>query len=123
MKRWLPTIAFFLFVSLVIFLADAGLAPGFFGWVQSTGSGDKVGHFILIGGLAFCLNLSLGCRKWCGLLAGSVIVVVLCTAEEFSQLLLAGRRNFDWLDLAADYAGILAAGLAAQRLARPRPEV
>ena len=123
MKRWLPTIAFFLFVSLIIYLADAGLAPGFFGWVQHTSGGDKVGHFVLIGGLALCLNLSLGCRKWCGLLAGSLIVVALCTAEEFSQLFLGSRRHFDWLDLAADYAGILVAGLAAQRIARQRTEV
>ncbi len=122
MKRWLPTIAFFLFVSLIIFLADAGWAPGFFQWIQHSTGGDKAGHFVLIGGLALCLNLSLGCRKWRGLMVGSLIVAVLCTAEEFSQL-FNRHRHFDWLDLAADYAGILVAGLAAQRIARPRTEV
>ena len=122
MKRWLPTIAFFLFVSLIILLADEGWARGFFAWIQNSGGGDKAGHFVLIGGLAFFLNLSLGCRKWRGLLAGSLIIVVLCTAEEFSQL-FSRYRHFDWLDLAANYAGIFTAGLLARRIARPRPEV
>ena len=114
MKRWLPTILAFAFVCGMIFLADAGYGVAFFCTVQDSGA-DKLGHFGLIGGLAYFLNVSLLCRLWRRVLLGSLIVIVLCTAEELSQAWLP-RRRCDIFDLAADFAGIWVAGLLARRV-------
>ncbi len=113
MKRWLPAILAFVFVGWMIFLADAGYAVRFFAAARESG-GDKLGHFGLLGGLAFCVNWSLRCRVWRGWLLGSLIVGALCTVEEFSQIWIE-NRNCDPLDLAANYAGIWVAGLLARR--------
>jgi VanZ family protein len=113
MKRWLPTLLALAFVSWIIFLADAGYAIEMFSALQDAGL-DKVGHFALIGMLAYFLNVSLGCRTWRGLLLGSAIVFVAATAEEISQVWIE-NRHCDLLDLAADYAGIWLAGWLARR--------
>jgi hypothetical protein len=51
-------------------------------------------------------------------LLGSMIVAVLCTIEEFTQIRIPWR-TFDYGDLAADYAGILFFGWLARRLCAP----
>ena len=117
MKRWLPTLLAFAFVVWIIFLADAGYGIAFFSAMQDAGL-DKVGHFALLGGLAYYLNVSLACRTWRRWLLGSAIVVVAATVEEVSQVWIK-NRHCDVLDLAADYAGIWLAGwLARRRCAR-----
>lgn len=121
MKRWLPTLVAFAFVGWVIFLADAGYAIEFFAFVQSSG-GDKLGHFGLIGGLAYFLNVSLGCRTWRGWLLGSLIVGALATVEELTQVWI-DNRHCDPLDLAADFAGIWVAGWLARRGCARRTQV
>lgn len=121
MKRWLPTILAFAFVIWVIFLADFGYAIEFFSAVQSSG-GDKVAHFGLIGGLAYFVNVSLMCRSWRNWLVGSLIVGLLATIEELTQVWIK-NRHCDVLDLAADFAGIWVAGLLARRVCARRSQV
>lgn len=116
MKRWLPSILAFAFVAWIIYLANAGHAVEFFAAVRRAG-GDKLGHFLLIGGLAYFVNMSLACRRWRGWLLGSLIVAVLATLEEFSQVWIE-NRHCDALDLAADLAGIWVAGLLARRMVK-----
>ncbi len=86
-------------------------------WLHHIPWGDKLGHFLLMGGLAFLLNLSFGLRRWrpyqLDLLLGSLLVALAATAEEISQYWLANRR-FDPWDLAADLAGILCFDLLAR---------
>ena len=84
---------------------------------ESVPGGDKIGHFILFGILAFLVNLVLratvvrsGGRA---MLLGSIIVMTIVVAEEVSQLFFTSR-TFELLDLTADLAGIWAFG----RLAR-----
>ncbi len=75
--------------------------------------GDKWGHFVLMGLLAFFVNILLQCQKWklfqLSFLKGSVIILIIVTFEEFSQLFIE-NRSFDWLDLTFDYLGIFVFG-------------
>ena len=131
-SRW-PyfTALWFLAVTGIIMLADTGGAAWLFRWIELTPGSDKAGHFVLIGGMALLLNVALRARRMPALgrrwLVGSVMVVALFTAEEYSQK-FNRRRHFDYGDLAADYAGIWCAGWLALRMLRgtatncPAPE-
>jgi len=118
LRRWLFTSVWLLFVALIIYFADRHLARSFFSFVQQLPGADKAGHFVLIGGVAFFLNTSLGGREisafGCRFLLGSVIVVAVFTIEEITQMRIPWR-TFDYGDLAADYAGILFFGWLARR--------
>ena len=106
MHRWFPFAAFLAFIIAVIYAADRHLARSFFGWVQSFPLGDKAGHFVLMGTLAFLLNRALAGRTIRpGLQLGGAIVAVFVVAEELSQLWLPWR-TFDCGDLVADFLGI-----------------
>ncbi len=75
--------------------------------------GDKWGHFILMGLLAFFVNLFFKCEKLkifkLSFLKGSVIILTIVTLEELSQIFI-DSRSFDLLDLTFDYLGILLFG-------------
>ena len=75
--------------------------------------GDKLAHIVLIGTLAYLFNLMLRAKTFkvngVQILVGSCIVFGLMTVEEFSQMYIPAR-NFDWVDLAANYLGIGIAG-------------
>ena len=118
-------VLWFVAVTGIIIMADTGAASWFFQWIEKTPGSDKAGHFFLIGGMALLLNLALRARsvpvlgrRW---LVGSMVVVAVFTAEEYSQK-FNRRRHFDYGDLAADYAGIWFAGCLALRM-RPEPAV
>lgn len=121
LRRWLPTLLWLAVISSIIWVADTHRARPLFDLVESVPYGDKAGHFLLIGAMAFFLNLSLRGWGWrvldLPLPAGSVLVALLCTLEEFTQLRLPWR-HFDYYDLAADYAGILFFGSAAVLILR-----
>src|SRR3954452_2947121 len=85
-------------IALIVFLADRSESQFIFSWIRSIPYGDKVGHFLLMGGFSFVANYCLRCRriKVAGksFLLGSVIVILLVTLEEFSQLFIR-YRTFD----------------------------
>jgi polysaccharide biosynthesis protein VpsQ len=123
--RWLAFAGCLALVAAVIFLADNGGARWLFRWIERNPGSDKAGHFILVGALAFLLNLALAGRKVAGLLLGGILIGIALTLEEASQA-WNPARNFDLLDLAANLAGVFAADLAARwrlrgRLAKRRP--
>lgn len=98
-----------LFIVLIIVAADLGRIStrrilAVWPWF------DKLGHFLLMGGLAFVINAALGARRyrWLGFrwLVGSVWLMVFVALEEISQLWLPGRA-FELQDLVADFAGIV----------------
>jgi len=124
--RWALALGWLAFVAVVIFCADRRLLRPAFSFVDAHPGSDKIGHFVLIGGTAFLLNLALGLRevRWLGRgwLLGSVLVGTVFTLEEISQLWLPAR-SFDLLDLAGDYAGILFFGWLARRVSRQRGQV
>jgi polysaccharide biosynthesis protein VpsQ len=113
MKRWLP---FLLFLSLIIGITVAdnlGRLRSLINLITSVPGGDKVGHAIFIGTLAFLLNYALSGRMLkigrYQILWGCLVIAVAMTMEEFSQIWIP-IRNFDLLDLAANYFGITMAG-------------
>ena len=119
MRRAVIGIAYMGVIALIVFLADRGDSQFIFSWIRAIPYGDKFGHFFLMGGFAFVANYSLSCRcikigqRY--FLLGSLIVALLVTLEEFSQLFIR-YRTFDLLDLTFDFLGIWILGRFAQRL-------
>ena len=121
--RWRFTVLWLVFISAVIFCADRHWLTPVYRFITAHPGSDKAGHFVLIGGMAFLLNLSLDVRtvrllgwRW---LLGGVLVAGVCTLEEISQIWIPGR-TFDLLDLAGDYAGIMFFGWLAKVVVRRR---
>lgn len=108
--RWL-TVLHITFLLFLTYLADSGKGMRLWLAVERIPYGDKIGHLLLMGLLAFLVNMSLRCEriKLLSVLKGSAIVWVLVTLEEWSQLLFS-RRSFSLQDLAADYIGIILFG-------------
>lgn len=111
-------IAFAAFIAGIIALANSNSSL-----IQSVQAGipyaDKIGHFVLIGGMCLFANLALQNRRlhllgrdW---LVGSLVVLVVFTVEEFMQLGLT-HRTFDLGDLSADFVGIFVFGRIARWL-------
>lgn len=104
-----------------IVIADLGMARDFFVWFDRQPGGDKTGHFLLFGLLAFTLNCALHGRMVLkggrAVQLGSLIIAVAITIEEFSQWWIPVRK-FDLGDLLANYAGIACADWLARRWLR-----
>jgi polysaccharide biosynthesis protein VpsQ len=123
MLKWF-TWAFVLFILYVVIAADMGAMPEAFHVIDRLPGRDRLGHFLLIGTLAFLVNMCLYPRTvpvghW-RILTGTVVVLTLVTLEEFSQKLFA-TRSFDLLDLGADYLGIITAEVIVRCWKRPVP--
>ncbi|MEC7523174.1 MAG: VanZ family protein [Myxococcota bacterium] len=92
-------------IVAIVVIAGLGGTHEMFGLVTRLPLGDKIGHFVLIGGLALAADLGFGFRSWRRVPVGPALVVVLALGEEVSQLFLA-TRSFDLGDLAADALGV-----------------
>jgi polysaccharide biosynthesis protein VpsQ len=107
------------FLGLVIYAADIGVGSGYWGWLRHVPMGDKICHFGFMFTLSVLSNLALKCRAVSvrphALLLGTVIVAIVVVGEEISQIWIPGR-NFDLLDLTADFIGIACGELVARRL-------
>ncbi len=118
MKR--AAILFAVMLGLIVMLANCG-STVIFEWLKLVPWGDKILHFVLIGFFAFLVNMSMNATSFrigrIVLLKGSLIVALLATIEEFSQLVIS-TRNYSVSDLVADYAGILCFGSVALYLTR-----
>jgi VanZ family protein len=119
MKIFLGVYIFVL--AFIIFLADRKGTRYLLNFVGSIPYGDKLGHFLLMGGFSFLLNLVLNARTFriwkFSYLLGSLIVLVIVTIEELSQMFVAGR-TFDWSDLVFDFLGIFIFGELARYICR-----
>ncbi len=113
--KWL-TLVYASTLILLIVTADRGALA--IRWLAGLPAGDKIGHFVLIGFLAYLVNAALGARRWrwrrLSILKGSLLVGALVLAEEISQLWLI-HRAFELADLVADAAGIWASGWLVHR--------
>lgn len=109
---YLVSTLFFFFIGYISYAASTGRALLFFELLERIPMGDKLVHVVLMGTLAFLLNLMLGGRTFSingvPILLGSCIAVGFVTIEEFSQIYIP-LRNFDWIDLIANYTGIILA--------------
>jgi VanZ family protein len=110
--KWL-TAVFIVLLILIIIIANLGLGPSFFPFIYLIPGADKIGHFFLMGILSYLINSLLKSRVLRLLskefLVGSLIVLVVVTIEELSQLFLENRA-FSVIDLLFDYAGIIIFG-------------
>jgi len=109
MKRFIPFIILLIFIGQLIFLADNNQENWIMSIAHKIKFGDKVGHFILYGGLAYFLNNALKFKvfQWqhIKVFRGSVIILTFAILEEFSQLAFASR-TFDLIDILFDVLGI-----------------
>lgn len=108
-------------VGAAILSADFHRARRLFDWIEAHAGSDKLGHFLLLGGLSWTLNYAL-CGRFVrvgpiGIQLGGLIIAALITLEEVSQLWIP-YRHFDLGDLAANYAGIAFADWLARRWLR-----
>lgn len=107
------------FLGTVIYAADIGVGPRYWGWLRQVPMGDKVCHFGFMFTLSLLSNLVLRCRAVAvhrsTVLLGTIIVAIVVVGEEISQIWIPGR-TFDLLDLTADFLGIACGELAARRL-------
>ena len=111
-------VAYTALIAGIVILADLDRAGAPGELVASGPAGDKVGHLILFGTLAFLVNAAYPAQFQIGQLAvpvGSAIVLAVCALEELSQLAIA-HRTADYLDLGADTAGIFLIGRLAPGL-------
>lgn len=121
--KWLTGI-YLIILGVIVFLANQKKYQPFFRRIKDLPYGDKLGHLILMGLFSLLLNMALKCRTvriWkIELLKGSLIVALIVTLEEFSQLFLR-YRTFDMGDLLFDYIGIFSFGWLAYLLTRRKP--
>jgi polysaccharide biosynthesis protein VpsQ len=112
-------------LAVIIFLADRKGTSYLLNFVGNIPFGDKIGHFCLMGGFSFLLNLVLDARTinlWkINYLLGSLIVLIVVTLEECSQIFIRGR-TFDLGDLFFDYLGILLFGELARFILRRKAQ-
>jgi polysaccharide biosynthesis protein VpsQ len=117
----LPAGAFILGFAAIVVAADRGALPNVIRRLYDWPGGDKAGHVVLLGGLAFVVDLALrGRRVGAGPrapLLGSVLVAAAITAEEASQAFFPGR-TLSLVDLACSFLGIYLGGRAATALLR-----
>ena len=108
----IATGAFLLFLISIIALADGGVLPAV-SFYKQIPAGDQVIHFFLMGTAALLVNLTLSAATVrvgpLTLLKGSLIIGIITTAEEFSQVFFPGRF-FQIEDLLANWLGIFLLG-------------
>jgi polysaccharide biosynthesis protein VpsQ len=114
----LALFGFVVFLSGLVWLADAGRGQWLFGLAGLVPGGDKAGHFMLFGVLSFLVNVVMRAAVLrygkLTVLKGNAIIMVFVIAEEVSQLFFVSR-SFDFLDLGADLVGIWTFGRLARR--------
>ncbi len=109
--RKVLALSFFIFLLFVAFWADTGSMPTVFKALYAFPNGDRLGHFMLYGMLAYLLMMAfpfsrVRVGRW-ALPLGIVLALGVATLEEASQLFIASRTP-DLVDLAAGYLGIYA---------------
>lgn len=124
-KRMKILLLLFFIVVIVptIVLADLGRLPGFLAAVYAFPDGDKVGHFVLYGLLAFLLVIALPSEnpqrlRRASLLACSLLVVAI-GIEEISQMLLE-TRSADLQDFICSVLGVIVFGYVAWQIKRKK---
>lgn len=103
----------------IVVMANLGGTNEVFGLLTGLPFGDKLGHLVLIGGLAGLADVAARRRDWGRVPAAPLVVGVIALLEELTQIWLP-TRSFDLGDLAADLVGIALFTLLSRAIARPR---
>ncbi len=84
--------------------------------VEGIPNGDKIGHFFVMGILAYLVNMLLECKRFklgpLYILKGSLIVGICVLLEELTHI-FTRTRTFSYYDLLSDFLGILAFSILA----------
>ena len=103
-------------LAWIIVVANSGETNFILRSVDAIPNGDKVGHFFVMGFLAYLANLLMGCKSFkamgINMLTGTVIVSLFVLLEEITQLFIR-TRTFSFLDLLSDLLGIIAFSILA----------
>jgi polysaccharide biosynthesis protein VpsQ len=103
------TFGFILFVVYIIWAADNGTMPPIIFTLYHFPYGDKIGHFLLLGMLAFLINGNLPGRTLklfsLSIPIGALLTISFAVLEEVSQLFFPAR-TFSLLDLGSSLLGI-----------------
>lgn len=103
-------------LTWIILVANSGGSNFILRAVDAIPNGDKIGHFFVMGFLAYLANLLLGCktfRMWGrNVLTGTVIVCIFVVSEEITQIFIR-TRTFSFMDLLSDFLGIMAFSILA----------
>jgi VanZ family protein len=117
----LAALAFFIFLLAVAYWADSGTMPAPLKFVSAFPNGDRLGHFVLYGILAYLVSAAFPSRWVRSAAAASARrpAGLLATLEEISQIFIPARTP-DLVDLAAGYLGILVATFIFNRQFAPK---
>jgi len=110
MLKIATALLFLLFILLVIVIADTGSMPSSVRDFYNFPGGDRVGHLVLYGILAFLLARAFPRPVRVGPVAIPVVILVLlafAAIEEYSQKFFSSRTA-DVVDLVCSFIGILA---------------
>jgi VanZ family protein len=108
-KSKLIALLFAIFIAWVIYAADTESFPPIIRYVYEFPNGDKAGHLILYGILAFLSALAFPQRKTLGPISltwSSMVLLVFTTLEEISQMFFPSR-TFSLIDLGFSFLGVL----------------
>lgn len=107
--RILLPLGFFLFIGLIIYLADTANYNFAFYWIGAIPNGDKIMHGLLYGLMAMFLNYGLNFKSYkilgFNMQLGAIIVLTFAGVEEISQYWLPSR-TCDVFDFIADTVGV-----------------
>ncbi len=104
---------FALFLVVIIVSADMGRLGSFLSLVRYVPGKDFTGHLVLLGTMSLLLNTALRFKtfRWgsWNILVGTVILLVVGTTEEISQLFFVSR-SFSFHDMLGNTIGIILFG-------------
>jgi len=110
-------------LGVIAVWADLGISAWVFTVAGDLPLGDKLGHMVLAGILAFLLNGALRCRRsslaGVRILTGNLIAYLLVLIEETTQFWMT-TRNVDIWDVLFSIVGIHLFGLLALRNAKTK---
>lgn len=105
-------VSFFMFILRIIYLANTAGSSIFFEFIRSVPHGDKLGHMGLFGSLTLAAVVGSKFRAFAygkfKFYCGAILVALFVVGEELSQAFIPSR-TFDFIDLAADFLGIVVA--------------
>lgn len=111
MRKWIIVPVLLAFFTIA-YWADSETMPGWLHIIYDFPNGDRIGHVVIYGAIAFFLNLALPAYRWKWMRVliplGSILAFGMACAEEFSQFFFPSRTP-DWVDLICGWLGILLA--------------